>query len=35
MTDLMGDPAVNAEMERLGTYIDRPKWDAFVAEVKP
>ena len=35
VTDLMGDPAVNAEMERLQTYMDLPKWEAFMAESKP
>jgi hypothetical protein len=35
MTDLTNDPAVNAEMESLTTYMDRPRWEAFVAEARP
>lgn len=34
-TDLMSDKAVVTEMERLPTYMDRPKWEAFMAEIKP
>jgi hypothetical protein len=35
MADLMGDPAVHAEMERLDSHMDAAKWEAFAAENKP
>jgi uncharacterized protein involved in copper resistance len=35
MADLMGDPAVSAQMEGLAAHLDIAKWEAFVAESKP